>query len=126
MKIVPWTVTMGAVLLAACSQQEGANNSDANKVMGLPPANLASPNEPQNLADSGNMNASEETTRQTDAPAENRMQAAPKAPSQGSRAAPRERPAEPVAQRPAPKQEPSPAPTPVCTPEHAAMGHCKQ
>ena len=58
-----------------------------------------------------------ETTRATEAPASRQTTAAPKA-------APAPRPA--PRNQATPRPEPAPAPTTTCTPEHEAMGHCKQ
>lgn len=122
-KFVFWTVTTGAALLAACGQQESAGNANANNVDGLPPANMTAPIDAGNVTETGNMSAVDEATPTAEAPAEDRAQPAPKAaPTPSARPTPRERPA--VA--PAPKQEPAPPPTSTCTPEHEAMGHCKQ
>ena len=122
-KFVFWTVAASAALLAACGQQEGADNFSANNVMELPPANMAAPIDTGNVTESGNMSAVEEATPAAEAPTEDRAQPAPKAaPTPTTRPTPRERPAA----RPAPKQEPAPPPTSTCTPEHEAMGHCKQ
>ena len=117
------TVTAGAILLAACGQQEGTDNASANNVMELPPANMAAPIDSGDVTETGNMSAVEEATPAAEAPAEGRAEPAPKAvPTPSARPTPRERPAA----RPAPKQEPAPPPTSTCTPEHEAMGHCKQ
>jgi outer membrane biosynthesis protein TonB len=122
-RIVFWSSLAGAALLAACGQQESADNGAVNSAIESSPANMAAAVETENLAQANNLNAVEEATPEADAPAEERAPPpAAKARTEGARRAS----PEPPAAQPAPKQEPAPAPTSTCTPEHEAMGHCKQ
>ena len=115
-----WTATAGAAMLAACGQPEIENNLAANNVAEAAPANAAVPSDDGNVSEPANMSAAEAA-----APA---PRAAPTpeprpAPTTRREIMPVERRVDRV--EPAPKQEPS-APTTTCTPEHEAMGHCKQ
>lgn len=110
-----------ATMVAACGQAEIDNSIAANNIAEAAPANAAAPSEEGNVSEPANMSASE-----VPAPAP-RAAPAPEprpAPTTRREIMPLERRVDRV--EPAPKQEPSPAPTTTCTPEHEAMGHCKQ
>lgn len=126
-KIVIWPAMVGVALLAACGPQEGADDNAVNNAVEPAPANIAAPVEAENLAQANSLNPVEEATSEADAPTEEHAQPpAAKARTERARSASPERPAEERAAEPAPKQEPAPAPASTCTPEHEAMGHCKQ
>ena len=112
--------------LAACSGESGETNlastNDLNGVAG----NMALPdlvNESTNSAVPGESEAAAppapSPTEAEPAPA-TRPAPATKAPA--DRPAPRDR----TATRPAPTPTPTPTPATTCTPEHEALGHCKQ
>ena len=110
-----------ATMLAACGQPETENIAAANNFVEAAPVNAIAPAVEDNLSEAGNGSSP------AAASPEPRVAPAPQ-----PRTAPAaERQTMPVERRvdrapPAPKQEPAPAPTSNCTPEHEAMGHCKQ
>ena len=111
----------GAAMVAACGQPEIDNSVAANNIAEAAPGNSAVPSDEGNVSEPANMSAAEGA-----APA---PRAAPTpeprpAPTTRREIMPLERRVDRV--EPAPKQEPSPAPATTCTPEHEAMGHCKQ
>lgn len=115
-----WTATAGAAMLAACGQPEIENSGAANNVAEAAPANAAIPSDDGNVSEPANLSA-----------AEGAVPAPRAAPTPEPRPAPTPRreimPVERRVDRPAPpEREPSPAPATTCTPEHEAMGHCKQ
>ena len=114
----------GVPLLAACGQPEVDNNVAANdavaanKVVEAAPVNAVD----GNVSQAGNSSAPAMTVSP-----EPRVAPAPDprtAPGAERQIMPLERRVDRV--EPAPKQEPAPTPTSNCTPEHEAMGHCKQ
>ena len=113
--------TVGVALVGACGQQETGDEVVANNIVEAAPVNAAIPAEESNVSEGGNTSATEA------------VGPAPRvAPAPEPRSAPgAERQIMPLERRvdrvePAPKQEPAPAPTSNCTPDHEAMGHCKQ
>ena len=138
--------TAALATVAACSQPDATNDAAANNVLAVDGDVL------DNVAANVSANGSETSTPMgglsegsTAAPGEAAPAAPPPAaaappppprPSTATKATPAPRPAErnqaatrPAA-RPAPAPTPTPTPTPTsnstCTPEHEAMGHCKQ
>ena len=125
----------GAALMTACAEPSGGENNLAgdnllaidgnvlaNVAGDIAPLNEAAEAPAANDAAAAGSSAVEQPrpaapVRTPSAPAA-RPEPAPKAdrPARTERSAP----------RPAPKQEPSPPPASTCTPEHEAMGHCKQ
>lgn len=113
--------SVGAALVAACGQQGTDNEVVANNIVQAVPVNAAAPEQENNVSEAGNTSATEAAD-----PAPRPAPAPEPRPAPGA-----ERQIMPLERRvdrvePAPKQEPAPAPTSNCTPEHEAMGHCKQ
>ena len=124
------------VTVAACSEQSETNNLVGDNGLAIDSnvlANVAGDIAPLN--GSTEAPAANETGAAGSSAAEQPRPAAPvrtpPAPAAQPEPAPKARPDQPArtertAPRPAPKQEPSPPPASTCTPEHEAMGHCKQ
>jgi hypothetical protein len=124
-KIAFWALTSGAAMLAGCGRPEtensvAANDSVADNVVEAVPSNAAAPSNEGAPFEPANMSATD------GAPPVQRAAPAPAPrPARGTdkQTVPQERRAD----RPAPPvREPAPAPPVTCTPEHEAMGHCKQ
>lgn len=109
----------GAAMLAACGQPETENNAAVNNLVAVP-ANVAAPSDDGNSAEPANTSVAEVPTP---APRATPTPEPRPAPGTHKEIMPLERRVDRV--EPAPKQQPS-APTSRCTPEHEAMGHCKQ
>lgn len=108
-------VLAAATALAGCGQPPAESNAAVNNIVEAVPANAAAPAGVGNLAEPANTSAAEAPT-----PA---PRAAPAPEPRPSPATDKQMPLE----RRVDRVEPAPAPTSnSCTPEHEAMGHCKQ
>lgn len=112
----------GVTLLAACGGQ-AETNAVSNNVVEAVPANAVAPTETSNVAEPANASAANVATPVVRPTPDVRPQPAPGADKQ---IMPLERRTDRVEPAPAPAPEPAPAPKSSCTPEHEAMGHCKQ
>jgi hypothetical protein len=113
----------GAAVLAACGQPEVGNVAEANNVAQTAPVNAVDPVDDSQVSVAGNASVAEAPSPAAPRP----VPAAEPRPAPGT-----ERqimPLERRVDRAAPAAEPSPPPpanSTTCTPEHEAMGHCKQ
>jgi hypothetical protein len=125
-----------ALAIVACSEGGGGNNLAGDNALAIDsnvltnaagdisPLNGSSDIPAVRKAPSGNS----EPAEQTRPAAPDRIPVAPASQPEPTPKAPADRPArtERTVPRPTPKQEPSAPPATTCTPEHEAMGHCKQ
>ena len=124
----------GTALMTACSEPSGGENNLAGAnglaIDGNVLANVAGDISLNGTAEApaANETAGSSAVEQPRPAAPVRTPPAPAARPEPAPNAQADRPArtERSAPRPAPKQEPSPPPATTCTPEHEAMGHCKQ
>ena len=119
-KIAFLALTTGAAMLAGCGRPEIENSVAANNDVEAAPSNAAAPSNEAAPPEPANLSATEGA-----APAPRAAPAPEPRPARGTdkQTMPQERRAD----RPAPPaREPAPTPPVTCTPEHEAMGHCKQ
>ena len=111
----------GITLLAACGQQQAETGAVSNNIVEAVTTNAVAPSEAGNVVEPANSSVSEVA-----APVSRPTPAVRPRPAPGA-----DKQIMPLESRtdrvePAGPSDPAPAPKSNCTPEHEAMGHCKQ